>query len=50
MKIINIFNMYQNSYGAAGWQVWRGRGLMGVFRTRAQAKAFVRDFRARVSV
>ena len=50
MKIINIFNMYQNSYGAAGWQVWRGRGLMGVFKTRAQARAWVRDFRAQVSI
>jgi hypothetical protein len=42
MKIVNIFRMFQNSYNDAGWQVWRGRDLLGVFHTRAAARAYAR--------
>jgi len=42
MKIINLFDMFQNTYGAPGWQVWRGRDLCAVFHTRAQARAYIK--------
>jgi len=43
MKIINILAGFQNSYNASAWQVWRGPDLLAVFRTRAQARAYVND-------
>jgi len=36
-KIINIFAGFQNAYHAAGWQLWAGRELIGVYHTRRQA-------------
>ena len=42
MKIINLFELFRNAYNEAGWQVWRGRDLLAVFRTRAQARAYAR--------
>jgi len=42
MRIINLFSLFQNSYKEPGWQVWRGRELLAVFRTRAAARAYAR--------
>ncbi len=42
MKIVNLFGLFQNAYSEPGWQVWRGPDLLGVFPTRAQARAFAR--------
>jgi hypothetical protein len=42
VKIINLFSMFKNPYDAPGWQVWRGRDLLAVFHTHAQARAYAR--------
>jgi len=39
MRIINIFAIFQNSYKAPGWQLWDGNALVGVYCTRAAARA-----------
>ena len=43
MRIVNLFDLFKNSYSEAGWQVWRGRDLLAVFHTRAQARAFLTE-------
>jgi len=42
MKIVNLYDLFQNPTRAPGWQVWRGRDLLAVFSTRAAARAYVR--------
>ena len=42
MKIINIFSGFQNAYNDAGWQLWDGSDLVGVYHTR-QAARLARD-------
>ena len=41
MKIVNLFELFQNSYNAPAWQVWRGNDLLAVFSSRAKACAYV---------
>jgi hypothetical protein len=42
MKIINIFALFQNPTGDPGWQLWDGDALIGVYRTRDQARTEAR--------
>ena len=49
-RIINLFEQFTNPYNDHGWQVWRinpaaGSDLIGVFRTRAQARSAVAELR-----
>ena len=39
MKIINIYALFQNPTGEAAWQLWNGDDLVGVYQTRAAARA-----------
>lgn len=39
MRIINIFSGFQNAYNDAGWQLWDGPKLIGVYYTRGAARA-----------
>ena len=43
MKIINIFSGFQNAYNDAGWQLWNGSDLIGVYHTRKAARAVAAD-------
>jgi hypothetical protein len=48
-KIINLFQLFANPYHDHGWQVWKidpaaGSDLIGVFRTRAQARSAVAEW------
>jgi|ETNvirome_6_1000_1030641.scaffolds.fasta_scaffold06417_5 hypothetical protein len=38
MKIIDTFALFQNPTGDPGWQLWDGDALIGVYRTREQAR------------
>ena len=38
MRIINIFALFENPTGDPGWQLWNGDTLIGVYRTREQAR------------
>ena len=38
MKIINVYQLFQNPTGDAGWQLWDGDDLVGVYQTRAAAR------------
>ena len=38
MKIINIFALFENPTGDPGWQLWDGDVLVGVYRTREDAR------------
>ena len=38
MKIINIFSGFHNAYSNAGWQLWDGPNLIGVYHTRKAAR------------
>ncbi len=38
MKIINVYQLFQNPTGDAGWQLWDGGDLVGVYQTRAAAR------------
>jgi hypothetical protein len=42
MKIINIFALFENPTGDPGWQLWDGEVLVGVYRTRDQARSEAR--------
>ena len=52
-KIINPFELFTNPYNDPGWQVWRidpvgnfpWPDLIGVFRTRAEARIAVAELR-----
>jgi hypothetical protein len=52
-KIINPFELFTNPYSDPGWQVWRidpvgnfpWPDLIGVFRTRAEARIAVAELR-----
>jgi len=50
MKIIKGSLFQRSDDTKMGWHVWRGNKLLGVFQTRAQARVWVRDFAAQVSV
>jgi len=39
MRIVNIFAIFQNPTGQPGWQLWDGGKLVGVYHTRAAARA-----------
>ena len=39
MKIINVYQLFQNLTGEAAWQLWDGEDLVGVYQTRAAARA-----------
>jgi hypothetical protein len=38
MKIINVYQLFQNLTGEAAWQLWDGEDLVGVYQTRAAAR------------
>lgn len=38
MKIINVLAGFQNAYNAPGWQLWDKAHLIGVYRTRKDAR------------
>jgi hypothetical protein len=38
-KIINLFGLFTNPYNDKGWQLWHGDDLIGVYQTRAAARA-----------
>lgn len=42
MRIINIFALFENPTGDPGWQLWDGDALVGVYRTREQARSEAR--------
>jgi len=42
MRIINIFALFENPTGDPGWQLWDGDVLVGVYRTRDQARTEAR--------
>lgn len=41
-KIINIYAGFQNIYGCNAWRVYRGDNYICSFRTRANAREFVK--------
>ncbi len=38
MRIVNIYELFQNPTGDARWQLWDGDDLIGVYQTRAAAR------------
>lgn len=41
-KIINIYSIFQNPYNDWPWRVMRGTDFIKSFRTRADARAFIK--------
>ena len=45
MRIVNIFSGFQNPYNDAGWQLWDGSNLIGVYRTRGAARDAASEYK-----
>ena len=46
MRIINIYAGFYNPTGGAGWQLWDGDDLLGIYHTRAAARNALADRRS----
>lgn len=45
LRIVNLFDIFQNPYNEPGWVVYRGRyDFVARFWTRAEARQFVADY------
>jgi len=49
LKIINIYAGFQNCYGDLAWRVMRGNDFIKAFRTRANARAFIKQLKQEVT-
>jgi len=48
-KIINIYAGFQNPYRDLAWRVWLGGDYIGAFKTRANARAFIKQLEQEVT-
>jgi hypothetical protein len=44
-KIINIYAGFHNCYGDLPWRVMKGNDFIKAFKTRANARQFIKDIR-----
>lgn len=49
LKIINIYSGFQNCYGDLPWRVMRGNDFIKSFKTRANARAFIKALKQKVT-